>query len=81
MSKEIKIEESIFRNYLSAIRQAADDVKALQEELYAIGAIKTEDQGWLYPFYMDGEERYLPRDTWIRARKAIGNAIKQIPEE
>ncbi len=75
------IEERVFRSYLSALRQAADDVRALQAELHAIGAIKTEDGGWLYPFYLDGEDRYLPRDMWIAARKDIGKHVQVMPRD
>ena len=78
---DICTEARIFRSYISALRQAADDVRALQAELHAIGAVRTEDGSWLYPFYMDGGERYLPRDDWIAARKAIGEHIQALPDE
>ena len=74
----MNIEERIFRNYLSALRKANERVRALEQELHAIEAMQTEDGSWLYPFYLDGEERYLPRDDWIAARKAIGAHIKTL---
>ncbi len=77
MDKEIRIEERIFRKYISALRQAADDVRALQAELHAIGAIRTEDGNWLYPFYMDGSERYLPRDEWLNAAESLARRYAQ----
>ncbi len=77
--KTMIIDEDIFRAYLSAIRQASLDVREMRNELEAIGAIRTETGDYLYPFYMDGGERYLPRDTWIQARKDIGQHIKNLP--
>ena len=77
----ITIAEPIFRSYISALRKAADETQALRQELHAIGAIQTEDGQWLYPFYMVGGERYLPRQMWITACRRVGEAIKQLPPE